>query len=170
MIALAVVVGLVAWMVTRDGNGDDEAAPPAATDARLIEPAELGNVAATAGHPVYWAGEVEGRQLELTESPEGGVQVRYLEEGTEAGEGPVEALTVGSYPLPDPEQALDAFAELPGAIVRRGEDGRKVVSNNQRRSSVYFVDPDNSVQVEVYDPSPQRAMSLARSGQARPAD
>jgi hypothetical protein len=35
---------------------------------------------------------------------------------------------------------------------------------------VYLISPDNTLQIEVYDPSPERAMELALSGQVRPAE
>lgn len=138
--------------------------------ARIVAPSGLGEVAALLGQPVYWAGPVSGKELELTELGEGGgVQVRYLPEGVEARDGASAPLTVGSYPLSDPGAALDAFAKRPGSVVRRGRGGRKVVVSTRSPTSAYFVSPDNSVQVEVYDRSPKRALALALSGRVRPA-
>lgn len=167
VIALAVVVGVIAWMATRDGD-DEPASAPEAAGARIVSEEELADVAATAGHPVYWAGPVEGTELELSEEAAGGVLVRYLEEGSEAGQGRAQFLAVGSYPLADPEQALDAFARQQGAIVRRAPGAGRVVTNQAGRTNVYFTDPANQVQVEVYDPSPQRAMRLVLAGRIEP--
>lgn len=165
VLGLAILVGAVAWITSRD---DDDQAPPTAPEARIVEESELGELAASTGYPVYWAGTIGGTSLELTESADGSVQVRYLEEEVEAGEGPAAALTVVSYPLADPAAALDAFAGEAGSIVRSG-DGRRAVTSVDNPNSVYFVSPDNSVQVEVYDPSPKRALALVLSGQVRPA-
>lgn len=158
-------VGIVAWLATRDG--DDEAAPASseAAETRIVDAAELGEIAALAGHPVYWAGPVAGAVMEATEGSDGSVQVTYLEDGGDS----TEALTVGTYPLPDPQGALDDFAARPGSVVRQADDGTEVVTSSEQPTSVYFVDPDNTVQVEVYDPSPSRALSLALSGRVRPA-
>lgn len=166
VIGLALVVGVVAWLAT--GDDDETASAPAETaEVRIVDEGELGGLAAEIGQPLYWAGPVEGAELELTELPEqGGVQVRYLEEGA----GEADALTVGSYPLPDPTSAIDAIAAEAGATVRTSRDGREVVASAERPTSVYFASPDNSVQVEVYDPSPARALRLALSPQVRPAD
>ena len=170
VIGLALVVGLVAWLATRD---DDEAPATAseAAEVRIVDEDELGGLGVDAGQAVYWAGPIDGTELEATELTEqGGVQVRYLEEGAEAGSGGAEALTVGSYPLPDPAGAIDGLAAQPGAIVRTSDDGRTVVTNRERPTSVYFASPDNSVQVEIYDPSPARALRLALSPRVRPVD
>lgn len=168
VLAVALAVGVVAWLA--GGDEESEAPAPAAPEVRIVEAAELGNVAALLGHPVYWAGPIPETSLELTESEDGSVQVRYLDEGAEAGEDPAGALTIGSYPLPDPTAALDEFAAEPAAVVRRSRRGLEVVTSEANPSSVYFASPDNSVQVEVYDPSPARALGLALSGRVRPAD
>lgn len=160
VIAVAVVVGLVAWLVTR---GDDDSSPPAQETERVVSESELVDAAAALTQPVYWAGPVSGTELELVESP-GGVQVRYVAEGAEPGE----SLTIGSYPLENPSAAIQALAEEPGAIVRTAPDGRTIASSEGTPTSVYFASPDGSVQVEVYDPSPQRAMSLALSARVEP--
>lgn len=166
--AVAIVVAVVAWLATRD-NGDSSepaAAEPAA--ARIVSVAELREAAATLAQPIYWAGRMAGKELELRELSEGGVQVLYLPVGTEAGQGSAQSPTVGSYPLADPNAALENIAKRPGSIVRRASDGREVVTSEQSPTNVYFASPDNSVQVEVYDPSAKRAMSLALSGNIQP--
>lgn len=167
VLGLALVVGVVAWLASDDGGEDAPA--PAVPRARIVEAAELANLAAVLGHPVYWAGPLSGTSLELTESEDGSVRVRYLEEGAEAGEEAANALTVGTYPLPDPSGALEKFAAEPDSVVRRSRRGVEVVTSRGNPSSAYFASPDNSVQIEVYDPSPARALGLALSGRVRPA-
>lgn len=170
LLALVLLAALVVWLATRDSGGDSSKPPPAAATApRIVTAAQLREAAASFGNPVCWAGAIPGKELELTELPEGGARVRYLPAGTKAGGGSVAVLTVSSYPLADPAKSLEGFAKRPGAIVRHAGDGRQVVSSAEKPSSVYLASPDNEVQVEVYDPSPQRAMSLALSGRVRPA-
>jgi len=113
---------------------------------------------------------VAERKLELRELGDGGsgVQILYQPEGTE-GSRSANTLTVGSYPLPDPEVALEVVAGRPGSVTRQADDGREAVTNQQSATSVYLADPDNRVQIEVYDPSPARAMRLALSGRVKPA-
>lgn len=168
VIAIAIVVALIAWLATRDSGGGSQ--PTAAEEAgpRIVTVDELREVAARLGQPIYWAGPVEGRELELKELDEGGVQVLYLPEGTEAGGVSVKSLTIGSYPLPDPAAALEGFAKRNGSVVFHASNGRKVVTSKQSPTSVYFASPENSVQVEVYDPSSKRALNLTLSGQISP--
>jgi hypothetical protein len=166
IVALALLAGLLGWLGTRDSGGSSA---PAEAGARIVSEAELAEAAATLGQPVYWAGARPGTELELIERGEGGgVQVAYLPEGTDPETASAKVLTIGTYPLADPATELEGFAARPGAIVRHSADGREVVSSESAPSSVYFVSPDNSVQVEVYNPSPQRAMNLALSGRVQP--
>ena len=167
--SLAAVVAIVAWLATRgddQGNGKDgvQAEPVVA----IVSPAGLAAAGAKLGQPIYWAGSLPGTELELEELSEGGARVIYLPAGEEAGVDSTASLTIGSYPLSDPVAALGEFAARPGAIVRRSKDGTEVVSSREQPTSVYFVGADKTVQVEVYDPSPRRAMRLALSGRVRP--
>jgi hypothetical protein len=162
-------VALVAWLATRDeGQGGDEPAAPAEPTTSIVAPPGLVAAGAKLGQPVYWAGSLPGTELELEQLPEGGARVVYLPAGEGAGADSTTALTIGSYPLADPEAALRAFAARPGAIVRHSRDGTEIVSSREQPTSVYFVGAEKTVQVEVYDPSPRRAMGFALSGRVQP--
>jgi hypothetical protein len=167
IIALALIVGVIAWVATR---GDDDESEPTAEviAAHIVSVGELAEFADEAGHPVYWAGSQPGTRLELSQDSGGQVFLRYLRDGAPVDSEAATALTVGSYPLSDPTGALDRVSSAPGAIVRQSDDGRELVSSASSPTSVYFASPDNSVQVEVYDPVPKRAMSLAASGRVQP--
>jgi hypothetical protein len=167
VLAIFLVAAVVVWIA---GGGDDESEPasgPEAVEARIVSEDELREIAADAGQPVYWAGELEGTELELTEQG-GSVLVRYLLEDDEAGTALAKRVAVGSYALPNPRKALNTFAEMPGARVENVEGVGRVVISPEAQRNVYFVDPDNEVQVEVYAPSAKRAIGLVRSGQVQP--
>lgn len=170
MIALAVVVAIVAWAVTRGGDDDSSSSTTTSSgmEAKIVSEGELVDFAATAGHPVYWAGPMEDTELELSEDPAGNVTIRYLSEDAEAGADPAKYLAVGSYPLEDPMAELNGFAKRPGAIVEETSGGEKMVSNKQAPGSVYSVNSENTVQIEVYSASPQRSMKLVRSEEIEP--
>lgn len=171
MIALAVVVGVVAYVATGGGGDDGEPATnqgaQEVAEAEIVSEEELADAASTAETPVYWAGEIEDTQLELTEE-EGSFLVRYLEDDEEPGAALAQRIAVGTYALPNPRKALNTFAETPGATVTNVEGVGKVVISPEAQKNVYFVDPDNEVQVEVYAPSAKRAIGLVRSGQVQP--
>jgi len=167
VLAVALIVAVVAWVSTQGDDGE----PSAQTERtmRVVSEGELADAAAVLGWPIYWAGPMDGVELELEELEEGGVRVRYVPED-EAGESPAEVLTIGSYPLADPVGALESFSRRPGAIVREGVAGLEAFSSEEAPNSVYFADPSAGVQVEVYDPAPEEAMSLVLSGKVEPVE
>jgi len=168
VIALAVVVGVVAYVATSGGDDDREpASAPEAGEARILSAAQLAEIASSAETPIYWAGEINDTRLELTEE-EGSFLVRYLEEDDEAGAAPGQRIAVGSYPLPNPLKALNTVAGAPGARATDVEGIGTVVIDPEAQKNVYLVDPDNEVQVEVYAPTAARAIGLVRSGKVRP--
>ena len=170
VLGLAILIGVIAWVATSGGDDSSSTPEPAEAAPRIVSEAELAETAASAGQPIYWAGPQAGTELELTEvEGAGGYQVHYLPEGTDPEEAKPGVLTIGSYPLANPAKAVEGFAGRPGAIVRHAKNGLEVVSSQERPTSVYFASPDNSVQVEVYDPSAKKAMSLALSGKVGPA-
>jgi hypothetical protein len=165
--ALVVLAALIVWLATRGGGGEAEPTG-GGFEAKIVSEAELEGIAASSGHLVYWVGPRPGKQLEASESPDGDVRVRYLDKGAEPGSDQTGALAIGSYPLANATSAVEGFGEREGAIVRNAPDGREVVSSVAAPSSAYFASPDGKVQVEVYDPSPKRAMGVALSGNVHP--
>lgn len=169
IVGLAVLVGLIAWIASRGGDdGDSTPAASASAEPRIVSQEELEEIAANTDYAIFWAGPMDGKELEVSKDESGNVLVRYLSEGAEPGSENKEAIAIGSYPLQDPTTAVEGFAEREGAIVTEAEDGRELVSSSRAPSSVYFASPDGGVQVEVYAKSPQRAESLAASGKVEP--
>jgi hypothetical protein len=170
ILLLAALIALLAWLATR--GGEDSSPRPSASGApRIVSEAELRQAASALGQPIYWAGPLAGTELELEELGEGaGARVRYVPQGSEAGEAPVGVLTIGSYPLAGAAAAVKGYGERASGVIKRGANGREVVTDASRPTSVYFAGPEGSVQVEVYDPSAARAMSLALSGKVVAAE
>jgi len=169
IVALALLVGAIAWVASKGDDGEAESEPASAgVGPKIVSVEELEEFADEAGHAVYWAGPLPGKVLEASETDAGNVQIRYLDEGTEAGGGSKAVLTIGSYPLADPAAAVKNYGERKGSLVRNSSDGREVATSVEKPTSVYFAGTDGDVQVEVYDPNYKRAMALALSEQVRP--
>jgi hypothetical protein len=161
--ALGFAAFLIGWFAI---GGNDKPSQSAGTPSSTSE-VELRELAASAPHPVYWAGPRAGQTYEVTRTRDGRVYVRYLPEGVKAGDPRPQFLTVGTYPR------ANAFAELKRAANAEGassrplpQGGLAVVSPGS--SSVYFGYPDAGYQVEVYAPSAGSARNLVFSGQVVP--
>jgi hypothetical protein len=115
--------------------------------------------------PVYWAGPMTARKLELS-TTSAGTFVRYLPLSGAAGDS-VRATTVATYPLRDAYATAVARATNPQMTSRETAGGGVVVWNLKRPTSVYVAFPGVPQLVEVYAPDADEARSLALSGRIR---
>jgi hypothetical protein len=163
-IALAVVFGI--WLVVRAGGDGGPARDEPVSSAASV--AQLGTLPEQTGHPVYWAGPLADHVYELTRPTDGNVYVRYLPAGTAIGDRRPDYTTIGTYPRRGALKGLRKLAQRPEAVTFPVAQGGIAVYSRDRPRSIYLAFPGQDVQVEVYDPSPQKARRLARSGRVRP--
>jgi hypothetical protein len=164
-LAMAAVAGLVTWLIVR---GDDEQPETGASGARIVSTQDLVGFAGSAGFPVFWAGERSGLRPELTTTPDARVYVRYLPAGVLAGDRRPRFLSVATYSVSRAYAALRAESRQPGAVSFRVPGGGIALYNRARPTSTYVAYRALPVQVEVFDPSPERAHALVRTGAIRP--
>ena len=149
---------------------DSSSASRAATGgAEAVSADTLRERATELGSPIYWAGPQEGATLELTEENAGeAVYVRYLTGGAEPGSKNTEFLTIGTYAFADPVKALEEQAKQSGGRLSSAPGGGAVYHDRDTPNSFYLAYPGTEVQVEVYDPDPERrGNSSARVGSSR---
>jgi hypothetical protein len=121
--------------------------------------ADLRSLAASSGHPVFWAGARNGATYEMSETSDGRIYVRYLPKGVQVGvQQPY--LTVGSYPVPDAFSAVNVIAQRPGATQIKLPNGGIAVTDPGHPTSVYMAYPHGTIEVEVFAPSAARAHQL----------
>ena len=163
VVCVVLLAMIAAWSV---GCGDDA---PAAGEARIVSVGELSDFAADAPSPIYWLGERDGTEIELTEEDSGRVYVRYLDEGADAGDKQAEALTVGTYPSEDGVAELRRAARNgDGTTIARTDDGAVLLIDPGSPNSAHLAYPGAGPQIEVYSPRPGQALRLATRGAVRP--
>ncbi len=158
VVLVVIAVAVVAWLLLKEDDSADEGQAASASVADLQEEA------ASSDQPIFWAGERAGFSYELTKTPQG-TFVRYLPQGVDAGDPRPNFLTVATYDLPNGYARVQAASRRPGARRRNIANGGVVLVNSRRPSSVYVAYPRGRYQIEVYDPSPGRALDLAASGE-----
>jgi hypothetical protein len=163
---IAAVVVVLFLVLKNDDNGSSE---PASTNGpESVSAQKLADIAKSVDHPVYWAGERPGKRYELTISDQGNIFVRYLDPDTPVGSRSVASLTIGTYPVADAYTATKSVGDQPGSKTGKTPDGGFVVTNSNNPNSVYIAYPNSDHQIEVYDPDPKTAFSLAESGAVVP--
>ena len=167
VIALAVVAGVIAWVVSGRDDNSSTAGPVASTIKPVaLNTSGLATLAGTVGQPIYWAGPRTGYLYELSRTDNGNVYIRYLPPGVKAGAKGAKYLIVATYPFSD---ALAALEKVEGGRGIQVPGGGLALVDEKYPKSVHLAFPNVNFQVEVFDPSPKRALAVATSGQVRPA-
>ena len=171
VILVVLAAGVGAWLLLRD-SGDDPSRSDAGEPERprpkstAVSARQLRALRRGTGYDLYWAGPRPGATYELTRTADGATFIRYLPQGVSVGDPSTDYLTIGTYPRQNAFRGLRRLARRDSVsldVVGRGI----AVYRRDRPQSVYLAFPGEEVQVEVYDPSPERARRLARSGRVR---
>ncbi|MGB2875124.1 MAG: hypothetical protein WBB76_06575 [Gaiellaceae bacterium] len=130
--------------------------------------AELIRLSTKLGHPVYWAGGKAGDTYELTHTSDGRIYVRYLPPGVLVGARPPLYTIVGTYPVANAPAVLRKLSKRSGEASFAAPHGGFAVFNRAHRTNIYLAYPGSNLQIEVFDPSPNRARHLVASGRIVP--
>ena len=168
-VALVLLGGSIALVVVLSGGSSSPTVNgPVASPIKpvALSAAGLATLAKAVHQPVYWAGPQKGYLYELTRTANRNVYIRYLPPGVDAGAKGAKYLIVATYPFPAAFEALKKVAAGRGVKIPGG--GLALVDKSYPKS-VHLAFPDVDYQVEVFDPSPARALEVATSGHVRPA-
>jgi len=167
VVAVAVLIALVVWLVVQWSSGDSApaASAPQRAGAVPVTRAVLGALARSS--PIYWAGARPGMTYELTRTADGRIFLRYLPHGVPVGA--VEPyLTIGTYPLAGAFAITNTLAARNGAVRVEVPGGGVGFYDAGSPENVYLAFPKTGDQIEVYDPAPGEARRLVASGQIGP--
>jgi hypothetical protein len=165
-VALAIVAGVVVWLLVK---GRDEASKPSVPSA-ISSAATLDTVhtlPGELGHDVFWAGPSPTSTYELTQVDRN-MFIRYLPPGIGIADPRPDFLTVGTYPVAKAYSQLRRKGRERGHQLRRSAGGGIAVWSEDRPQSVYLAFPRSDLQIEVYDTSAARARRLAITGAVQP--
>jgi len=146
-------------------GGSDSSSSTSQGAAEIVSPDALRETASEATTPVYWAGEQDETELELSQPDRERTYVRYLTGNAEAGDKRAAFLTVGTYSQPNAIASLRRQAERAGGTLAHAPGNATVYYDRANPGSVYLAYPGAPVEVEVFDPSFRRALRLVESGQ-----
>jgi hypothetical protein len=177
VIAVAAVAAFLVWYFAIRDTGNDNGGGGGGTNAakNIVGPeaatqADISDLATKNGQPIYWAGDQPNTSdLELTQTADGNIYVRYLTGKAPIGTPKPSYLTVGTYPFQNAVHAVDVVSKEPGAKTYSVPNQGTAVQNSSSPTSVYVAFPDQKgYEIEVYDPDPATALSLVKSGAIQP--
>jgi hypothetical protein len=162
LVAMALVPALLAGCGDSDSSSDSTR-QASSGNAEIVSVDSLRDAAK--GAPlIYWAGEQDDTELELSRPEAGRTYVRYLTGDAEAGDKRADFLTVGTYVQPHAAASLRRQGKRSGGFVGQAPGGATVYYERGNPRSVYLAYPGTSVEVEVFDPSFKRALRLVEAG------
>jgi hypothetical protein len=169
VIAVALAIGLVVWLIAiRGGGSSSKVKSSASIPPTAASPDRLRSLAKDLGHPIYWIGPAANTTYELTKTDSGRIYVRYLTNGVTVGTKNSSYTFIGTYPFPDAYKALQGLAKKStDESFSAPADGLAVYAKSVP-TNIYVAYPGSNVQIEVYDPSPSHARSLIREGRVAP--
>jgi hypothetical protein len=149
------------------GSGSDSSTSQttSAGSAEIVSAGSLRTTASKGTTPIYWAGEQEGTELELSRPDKDRTYVRYLTGDAEAGDKRADFLTIGTYAQPNAVASLRRQSKRSGGTLGHAPGNATVYFDRENPQSVYLAYPGTPVEVEVFDPSFKRALRLVDSGQ-----
>jgi len=167
-VAVAIAALLAAWVLIDDNESGDSAAG-ISTEATIVSVDSLRKAAGTEDTPIYWAGNTEGSELEMSQPSADRTYVRYLPSGVKAGDSRP-FLTVGSYRFSNPAAALRTRGSEPGGVAATAPGDGTVYFDREDPKSVYLAYPGVDVEIEVFAPEFKEALQLATSGRIVPVE
>jgi len=175
VIAVAAVAAFLVWYFAIRDTGNDSGGGGTNAAKNLVGPeaatqTDISDLASKNGQPIYWAGDQPNTSdIELTQTADDNVYVRYLTGNASIGTPKPSYLTIGTYPFQNALHAVDVISKEPGAKTFSVANGGTAVQNSSSPTSVYVAYPDSKgYEIEVYDPDPAKALDLVKSGDIQP--
>jgi hypothetical protein len=172
VVVVAVLVAIGVWLLVHGGGSSGGNSTTGANGPSLgpeaATPQRIQSLAADEGHPIYWVGPKDGTTYELTRTSSGRIFVRYLPSGVPVGTKKAGYTIVGTYPVANATGVLKGLAKQPDEKTLSVPGGGIAVYSSSTPTNVYVAYPGSNLQIEVYDPSAQRAQQLVTSGQVAP--
>ena len=169
VLAVAALVALVVWLLVRGGGSGSSGQPSAEPIApEAASPSQIRDLSVETGRPIYWLGPEDNRVYELQRTAQDRIYVRYLPADVSVGTKSAAYALVGTYPVKDAYSVLKSLAKVSGEASFTAPRGALAVYSKSRPTNIYLAYPGSDVQIEVYDPSSDRARSLVASGRVVP--
>jgi len=179
VVAIAVAAAFVIWLIVRGNDDNSSATTTSGTTSTTSSglkpigptgatPAALRAFASSSKSPIYWVGPRAGTTYELTRTTGGRVYVRYLPAGAKIGNRSASYTIVGTYPTQNAHKVLTDLSKRPDEKSVPSPGGGVAVYSKSAPTNIYVAFPGSNVQIEVFDPSAQKARRLVTTGRVAP--
>lgn len=122
---------------------------------------ELKNLVVEQKLSAYWSGPVNGATYSLNANQSGQVFIRYIEKGQQCDSQTRDFRVIATYSQVGAFDSTKAAGNQANGVSLGNSDGSIVYFNKESPTNVYLAYPGIDYQIEIYDPNPKKAVSLA---------
>jgi hypothetical protein len=122
---------------------------------------ELRDAVADTGQTIYWVGPEENAKYTLENFGEASTFIRYLPDGGGVDDTREIYLVVATYFVNNAYEAIRAAGEEQDSVGLISPDGAAIYYSKRAPNNVYMAFPNQNIQIEIFDPTPGRAIVLA---------
>ena len=160
----SIVTALLVFGFTSIFSSDTSTSASQTTTGQLaLSEAELKSVVANLNSVVYWVGPLENAKYTLDVTDAGAAFVRYLPNGEGANDTAKNYLIVATYRVNAAYDAIKTAGNEQDGIALMTSDGAAVYYNKNASTNVYIAYPGQDLQIEVFDPTPGKALQLVNT-------
>lgn len=109
----------------------------------------------------YWTGPIKNATYTLNSSTAGQVFVRYVPEGEKCDDVRPNFRVIATYEEADAFATTESAGTTADGVSLLNTDGSIVYFNKNVPTNIYVAYPGINYQIEIYDPNPKEAVSLA---------
>jgi hypothetical protein len=122
---------------------------------------QLENLVEKKNLEIFWAGPRSGYLYTLDASDKSSLLIRYIKENSDGKDTAENSRVVATYRSGSAFENSVAAASLAGNTGFRNPDGSVVFYSLSNDTAIYLAYPKKKVQIEIFDPVPGQALSLA---------
>jgi hypothetical protein len=159
----AMVTALLVFGATSLFSNNSSSSSQSTAGQMALTESELKSVVANLNSVVYWVGPLENAKYTLDVTDAGAAFVRYLPNGEGANDTAKNYLIVATYRVNAAYDAIKTAGNEQDGIGLLTSDGAAVYYNKNAATNVYLAYPGQDLQIEVFDPTPGKALQLVNT-------
>jgi hypothetical protein len=164
ILSVALISGLIAFGLAQQFKptlGEQTTLAAKTSGGVCLTEKELKNLVQDQKLNVYWSGPISGASYSINANQAGQVFVRYIKKGQKCDSQTRDFRVIATYAQAGAFESTKAAGNQANGVSLANTDGSIVYFNKESPSNVYLAYPGIEYQIEIYDPDPKEAVSLA---------
>jgi hypothetical protein len=164
IVSVALISGLIAFGLAqqiRPTLGEQTTLAAKTSGGVCLTEKELKNLVSEQKLTAYWSGPIGGATYSINANQSGQVFIRYIEKGQKCDSQTREYRVIATYSQAGAFESTKAAGNQANGVSLANTDGSIVYFNKESPTNVYLAYPEIEYQIEIFDPDPKKAVTLA---------